>query len=138
MDILEYLNWAEILVGVVILTVVGALWYSPILIGNYWMKVKGLTQKDLTNSGASMALSVVGGLFGMTIFNGLLNAFEIDFVFYGAFFGLIMSVFVVSSTFNEAIFDKPEGQNNRFKNWLIGFGFYAISYILAGGIMAIW
>lgn len=38
-------DWLEVIAGVVIMTVVGSIWYSPLVLSDYWMKVKGILLK---------------------------------------------------------------------------------------------
>ena len=40
-------NYLAILVAAVAGMIVGALWYSPLLFGNVWMKLMGLGRKQL-------------------------------------------------------------------------------------------
>ena len=40
-------NYLAVLVAAIVSMVIGGLWYSPLLFGNVWMKLSGITQKDV-------------------------------------------------------------------------------------------
>ncbi len=42
------INFWPILVAAVVAFVIGALWYSPILFGDQWLALKGMSKKDIT------------------------------------------------------------------------------------------
>ncbi len=46
-------NWAYLLVAVVASTVVGMVWYSPLLFAKPWMAAMGLRKGDIGDSGVS-------------------------------------------------------------------------------------
>jgi hypothetical protein len=41
------INYLAVLVAALVSMVIGGLWYSPLLFGNIWMKLSGITQKDV-------------------------------------------------------------------------------------------
>lgn len=43
-------NLWSVLVAAVAAFVIGAMWYSPILFGKRWMELKGISEKDVTES----------------------------------------------------------------------------------------
>ena len=56
------LNWLAILLAAVASFVISAIWYSPALFGNAWMKSIGMSMKDMSKmgmSGSKMAKSYV-------------------------------------------------------------------------------
>lgn len=50
---MEGINMLAVVVSTIVLFAIGALWYSPVLFANAWMKACGFTEKDL--EGANMA-----------------------------------------------------------------------------------
>ncbi len=56
------LHFIAILIAAVVSAGLGALWYSPNLLGPAWMKAHGKTQDELGSPGASIAASVVSCL----------------------------------------------------------------------------
>ncbi|NBC66602.1 MAG: DUF1761 family protein, partial [Bacteroidetes bacterium] len=38
-ELLASLNWLSIIAATVVYFILGALWYSPVLFGNIWMKL---------------------------------------------------------------------------------------------------
>lgn len=54
MPIFGNLNLVAILVAGVVSMIIGFAWYSPVMFGNMWLKLKGFSKKELENSKASM------------------------------------------------------------------------------------
>jgi hypothetical protein len=44
-----------IAVASIIPMVIGALWYSPLILGNQWLKYSGMTEKDMTAKNPAMS-----------------------------------------------------------------------------------
>lgn len=40
-------NWLAVVVAAVVSMIVGSFWYSPLMFGNAWMKLLGMTKKDI-------------------------------------------------------------------------------------------
>jgi len=55
------LNIWAVLVSIVAMMVIGALWYSPVLFGNTWMKLIGKKSEDISkkDGNKSMAMSII-------------------------------------------------------------------------------
>lgn len=45
---MTHVNIWSIIVAAVVAYVIGALWYSPVLFGKEWMRLKGISEKDIT------------------------------------------------------------------------------------------
>jgi len=45
---MTHVNIWSIIVASVVAYVIGALWYSPVLFGKEWMRLKGISEKDIT------------------------------------------------------------------------------------------
>ncbi|MDX1641822.1 MAG: DUF1761 domain-containing protein, partial [Balneolaceae bacterium] len=46
-DLISSLNWLSIITATVVYFVLGALWYSPVLFGNIWMKLRNLSKETM-------------------------------------------------------------------------------------------
>ena len=44
------INYLAVLVSAIIGMIIGALWYSPLLFGKLWMKLSGMTEKQLNEA----------------------------------------------------------------------------------------
>ena len=67
------INWLAMLVAALVPLAVGALWYSPLLFANVWMKTTGLTEEQLKKG--NMAL-----IFGLTFFFSFMLAMILNSV----------------------------------------------------------
>ncbi len=55
LDVLGDVNWLAIIVAAVVYFLLGALWYSPVFLGNAWMRASGIEQAD-TEGGPGPAI----------------------------------------------------------------------------------
>jgi hypothetical protein len=64
---LAEVNYVAVLLATITTMVLGFLWYSPVLLGNAWMKQRGLTKSEMSGGGAFTyvltALTALGGAF---------------------------------------------------------------------------
>ena len=95
------MNWLAMLVAAIVPLAVGALWYSPLLFANAWMKSTGLTEDALKKG--NMAL-----IFGLTFFFSFLLALILNSV-------VIHQTHVYSLVMNETGFGDP---NSDIGKWL--------------------
>lgn len=58
---MEPVSWLGVLIAVIVMTVVGFLWYSPVLFGTLWMRLSGHTGKDMSH-GRSMTVTYLVNL----------------------------------------------------------------------------
>lgn len=54
------INWVAILLSAIATMIVGSLWYSPKLFGAMWMKLEGITQKDMESAKKEMPKMYAG------------------------------------------------------------------------------
>ena len=88
------LNLLEILAATVIGMVLGALWYSPILFGNAWMKCIGKTPETLGNPTIAMTGSIFASLLtavGISLIFSIVNTTDLSTAIgIGAILGLLI------------------------------------------------
>jgi hypothetical protein len=131
-------NYVAVVVTAIVAMIVGALWYSPILFGNAWMKLSGISKKDLDAAkkkgmGKSYLLCFVAALvtafvlanllmnLGASVNNGLMTAF---WIWLG--FGATIMI-------NSVLWDgKPWGY------YFIITGHYLVSLEVMGIILGAW
>jgi uncharacterized membrane protein required for colicin V production len=129
-------NYLAILVVSIICYLLGALWYSPPLFANQWMRAIGKTEEDLKGGASastyvitfvvwvvtSYVLAVFIHYSGASSFGyGMLAGFLCWFGFY-ALLSLMMSLFE----------QKPK------QIWLINVSYVLVAFLISGGILAIW
>jgi hypothetical protein len=135
---IQNINVLAVVLAFVINMAVGSLWYSPIILGETWMKLKGLKQQDLQNAGNAMALSAVGGFIAMVVLAYVVSWSQADNLIEGFLIGFIMSLAVHSTTFNQVCFDKEKGFDKRLRLWVVDYGSTVITYIIVAILYALW
>lgn len=130
-------NVLAIFVAAIVSYALGALWYSPVLFGNPWMRLMKLSKKDLrkaqnkamrgylitfiTTLVTAIVLSLMITAVGASISTGLKVAF------------LAWLGFIATSTLGSTLWeDKP------VELWLLNNAYYLLSFILMGAILGTW
>jgi hypothetical protein len=135
------INYLAILAASIGAMVVGFLWYSPILFGKQWAKLKGYTEEYLKTEQKKM-----GKLYGLSFLATLLMAYMLSHVmvlsnaFYGygmlqtgltsAFFmwlGFVMPIQLTSQLFGE----------KKWKLFCIDTGYQLASLIVMGAVIGL-
>jgi hypothetical protein len=74
------INLLAVLVAAIAMFVIGGLWFSPILFGNLWMKLSGVTKKQIAEAKKNgMAGSYIGTFVALVVMSYILAHF-IDYV----------------------------------------------------------
>lgn len=135
-------NYVAVLLAAIASFVIGFLWYSPLLFGKMWMKLRGITQANMKKGQKDM-----GMLYGLSLVVSLFTAYMLAHVmalslnYYGypklntglnsAFFmwlGFVMPVMVTATIFSDK------------KNWkLFGIdtGYQLASLLVMGVVLAL-
>lgn len=129
---------AVLLCGVTAM-VIGALWYSPILFGNIWMKLSGISMKDLESMkkkdmAMSYILNFIAALFMAFVLANIAQYGGADTAFRGAMLGLWISLgFVATSSIGMVLW---EGRS--WKLWFLLNVYQMITLMAMGAIIAAW
>lgn len=122
-----------IILAVIANMVIGALWYSPILFANIWVKALGKNMEDIDPKGAKVGygLTTLGGIFTaivLSLFIHLLNTVTIlDGALFGFLIGLIAAFRELSPTFFES---------RSYTLFFISAGYHIVSLTVMGIIIA--
>jgi uncharacterized protein DUF1761 len=97
---LDKVNWVAVVVAVLPSFVIGSIWYTPAVFGNYWMKQVGLKKKDAENVNMVKFLSLTAVLtFVMvTALATLMCALDLTTPVQGAVFGGLVSLTFSATT----------------------------------------
>lgn len=135
---MENVHWLALIVGALIPTIMGMIWYHPKVFGNAWMKSLGMTEEDL--NGGNMAM-----IFGVALLMALLlswqmmksagyhasgEADDLNFLhgaFHGAKYGLFLSIPVLVSN---SLFERK-----TVTNVLINAIYWLVALGLMGGVV---
>lgn len=105
----QNINVLPIILAAVADTVIGGLWYSPVLFGTYWMKEMGYKPNEIKGAGKSMGLAVVLAVvmaFIMSVVIKMLNIATIDGAIELAF--LLWIGFVVPVSAKTVLFERTK------------------------------
>lgn len=127
------INYLAILIAIVINQAVGALWYSPVLFGNKWMKLVGLKREEIKQKDALKGfvfalvfavinyfiIAIIVTAVGNTIVGGLVTGFLLS----------LITAFQLGTNF------AYEGRS--IKLFLINAFYPIVCYTIGGGIIGI-
>ncbi len=131
------LNYAAILVAGIANMVLGALWYSPVLFGNIWMKAMKFNKSDMKNTkgmGVRYAVAFLMGLLMIYILAHYVDYMEAETASAGAetafwpWLGFMVPLLVGSVLW--------DGKN--FTVFAINAAHYLVAMLMAGVILATW
>lgn len=133
------INYVAILVSAVVFMFLGYLWYGPFF-GKLWMKLIGATQKDMDAAKAGMAktyaISFIGALVTTYVLAHFVSVGQAASFGTGATIGFWAWLgFVATTGVNEFIYSpKPK----PWKLYWLNQGYWLVSLLIAGGILAVW
>ncbi|MBN8585031.1 MAG: DUF1761 domain-containing protein [Ignavibacteria bacterium] len=134
------LNLIPVVIAGVINMVIGAFWYSPLIIGKLWMRSMGKTEEEIKQgfSSAAMGMTYVVNTIASLLFAYVL-AHIIKFTFTNTFEGGVMIGFWVWLGFVVTTVIPGYMYESRPKMLYFLFIIYQlISITLMGGLIAIW
>ncbi|MCF8364792.1 MAG: DUF1761 domain-containing protein [Bacteroidales bacterium] len=127
-------NWLAILAAAISSFVVGALWYSPWLVGKAWMKENNFKMQDMKGGNP---LLMYGLTFVLSFFIATNLAFffgtEIDLkigMVYGGLAGFGWASMALATIY---IFERK-----TLRLWLIHAGYITIQFVVMGAILGAW
>ncbi len=132
------INYLAVLVAAIAAMVIGALWYSPLMFANQWLKLLGLNEKTMKQ----MDKYGNAGMFCMfvsTLLTSFVLAHFIDFslattALAGAITGFWIWLGFVATTF----VSMPLFEGKPWGVYLINVGYYLVSFVVMGIILALW
>jgi hypothetical protein len=128
------LNWIAIIVAAIVPMVLGALWYSPLLFADPWMRAVGRTREELGDAQLGYLLSAIGALLTSYVLARVVKWAEVDDLWNGAlvgifvWFGFVATVLAVTTVFG----GRPRAL------WLINAGYQLVALVLMGAILGAW
>ncbi len=128
-------NWVHVVVGALVPMVLGALWYSPMMFADQWMKLTGKkTMGDAGNPGPAYALTFAGSIVQAYVLTHFLVYTGADTAPTGAVPGLWTATgFIVPAFAADFLFS---GKSRQL--YWITVGYYSLSLVLMGAVLAAW
>ncbi len=129
------INWLAVIVAALSAFIIGALWYSPALLGKVWMKANGFTNESLT--GGNM-----GKIFGLAFLWTLIMSVNLAMFLndpsttlsFGAFAGFAAGFgWIAMGFFVVGLFER------RPTAWmLVNGGYMIVALTIMGVILGAW
>ena len=135
---LPSIHWLPVVVSAVAVFVIGALWYSPLLLGKAWVKAHGYTPEKIeamrASMGRSYAVSFACYLVMAAAMSVLIGRMDIMSVEGGVKLGAIIGTgFAATIGLTANMFsEKP------LATYLIDAGYQIVYLIAMGAILAAW
>ncbi len=129
-------NLLAVLVAVVLSMAVGAVWYSPLAFAKPWMRLVGLTDKDLKKDGAwvNYLITFIGLVLMALVLSLFLNLLGVSNVVEGLKVGFfVWSGFVATTSLTNALFSQKP-----LKLYLLENGHHLAVILVMSAILSAW
>jgi hypothetical protein len=128
------MNYLAVLVAAIVPMVLGALWYSPLLFADRWMRAVGRTREELGDAALGYLLSAVAALVTSYALARVVRWAEVDDLLNGALVGLLAWLGFVATVL--AVTTYFGGRPREL--WLINAGYQLVALVLIGAIHGAW
>ncbi len=133
------INYWAVIVAALVSMILGMLWYSPGMFGNVWMRLSKLSKKDIdAEKSKGMGGRYFLGFVGAFIMSFVLAHF-VDYAEATTFSGGLQAGgwiwlgFIATTMLGMVLW---EGKS--WKLYCINSGYYLVSLLINGGILAVW
>lgn len=133
---LHFFNIWAVLVGFVSNMVIGALWYSPILFGNTWLKLSGRKAEDISKEegNKAMALSMIPAIVMIVLMAILLGLLNVSTIAGALIVGCLVSVgFIGMTGLNQVFFE-----DKSLALVVLNVGYSVVALNVAAVILTLW
>lgn len=127
-------NWIAIIVAAIVPMVLGALWYSPVLFAEPWMRAVGRTREELGDAALGYLLSAVGAFLASYALARIMRWAEVDDLWNGVLVGALVWVGFVATVL--AVTTYFGGRPRAL--WAINAGYQLVALVLMGAIHGAW
>jgi hypothetical protein len=129
-----HINYLAVLVAAIINMGIGALWYSSLLFAKPWVKATGKSMEDMQGASMGYALTAVGSLIMALFLAYFITQVDAGTFLAGAKIGLLAWVgFVVPTHAANYVFE-----GRPFNLYAINVGYFLVSLMAMGGLIAAW
>lgn len=130
--------WA-VLSAAVVSMLIGALWYSPVLFGNAWIKLSGISKEDIEKTKEKGFGKTYLAAFGGVLITSYVMAHIIDYVQAATFLqGAETGFWLWLGFVAPVLLGIVLWEGKPVKLYLINAAQYLVSLTVMGGILAVW
>jgi len=130
------INHLAVIVCAIILWVLGAAWYSPVMFAKSWMKLIGITREPGKRDGLllGMTASFIGDIVTSFILANIIVWSNTKGFGPGAIIGILAWIGFIAAP------NLPQGLYERrpFKLFAINSGYWLLGLFIVGGILGSW
>ncbi|MCY9692300.1 DUF1761 domain-containing protein [Paenibacillus alginolyticus] len=131
---LSEINYLAVLVATLSTMVLGFLWYSPVLFGNAWVKLRNMKMEEMKGGGPiTYILTALTALGGSFILAFLLTLGSETTWLTGLTIGLLIGLSISLKIGMNYLFE-----NSKLQLYFITIGYHLVSYMIAGIIIGAW
>ncbi|MBS3080042.1 DUF1761 domain-containing protein [Candidatus Pacearchaeota archaeon] len=132
------INYLAVLVAAIISMILGALWYSPLLFGNAWMKSAGLTKEFMEKHKKGMSWRYLFAFLGSLLMAYVLAHF-VDYTGSTTFLlGMTNGFWIWLGFFVPVLLGSILWEGKKLVFYFINITYHFISLLIMGGILAVW
>ncbi len=131
---LSQISMLAIVLAVVANMIIGALWYSPLLFANIWMKSLGKTHEELhtSNPNIGYGLTTLAGIITAIILSLVITVLDTVTVGGGALIGFLAGAGIASARELSPTFF----EGRKYTLFFISAGYHIVSLTVMGAIIA--
>ncbi len=131
-------NFLAVFVAAVAYMVIGALWYSSLMFGNYWIKLMGFTDKKTEEmkkaANKAYAFSTISALVMSYVLAVFIRLADISMLTEGLYLGFIVWLgFVATITLQSVVF---EGRSKEL--FILNNGYNLVGILVMAAILSTW
>tara|TARA_B100000497_G_C7659496_1_gene397116 strand:- start:214 stop:648 length:435 start_codon:yes stop_codon:yes gene_type:complete len=134
---MENINILSVIIAALIPTIIGFIWYSPMLFQKSWMDSIGMTEEKMKSVnmpltiGLSLITSFLLSIFLINFNNQPGQEGQFDTFGHGAFHSIfLMITFVLPILLSKKLYEQ-----SSLKNLWINLGYWAVTIALMGGVL---
>ena len=134
-DFLPDINIFAVFVVFGVNIILGVLWYSKFLFGNYWIKEMEFTDEDLVSpSPVFFVFTLLSGLIMSLVLAFFVSYAGADNFFEGLYLGFLAFIgFVATSHINTIVYE-----GRKISIYLLYMGYQLVYFLFAGILFAVW
>jgi hypothetical protein len=133
-------NWWAIIVAVLVMNIVGMVWYGNTLLGKEWRRLVGISDADMEaaqkNGGPwkAMGIGMIASLVMVYVLAHIVYTYQATDALSGIMGGFwVWLGFFATTMLNSVLYER-----RPLRLYAINVGYYLVTLLAAGAILAVW